>query len=53
MDVLDEIDGKESAGRQAAVAPVLKICECIVQPTQAVCYARALLSRNGTAEDGV
>ena len=53
MDVLDGIDGKESAGRQAAVAPVLKICECIVKPTPAAYYTRALPSRNGTAEDGV
>ena len=53
MDVLDDIDGKESAGWQAAVAREFKIGECIAKPTQAVCYAGALPSRNGTAEDGV
>ena len=34
MDVLDEIDGKESAGWQTTVGPELKIDACIAKPVR-------------------
>ena len=47
MDVLDEIDGKEFAGRQTTVAPELKTGECTAKPTRQYAMQELFLAEMG------
>ena len=47
MDVLDEIDGKESAGWQTTVAPELKIDACRAKPMRQYAMQELFLAETG------